>query len=83
MTRATLLRIFEPFFTTKEATGTGLGLWVSSEIISKHNATVRVFSRPSAAANGRQSGSVFMLFFPENGIGVPPVPAHATTVQNA
>jgi PAS domain S-box-containing protein len=83
MTRATLLRIFEPFFTTKEATGTGLGLWVSSEIISKHNATVRVSSRPSAAANGRQSGSVFMLFFPENGIGVPPVPAHATTVQNA
>ena len=83
MKRATLVRIFEPFFTTKEATGTGLGLWVSSEIISKHNATVRVFSRPSAEATGRQSGSVFMLFFPENGIGLPLVPAHATTVQNA
>jgi PAS domain S-box-containing protein len=83
MTRATRLRIFEPFFTTKEATGTGLGLWVSGEIIGKHNATVRVVSRPSSAANGRQSGSVFMLFFPENGIGVPPVPAHATTTQNA
>ncbi|HET6219005.1 MAG TPA: ATP-binding protein [Acidobacteriaceae bacterium] len=83
MTQATRLRIFEPFFTTKEATGTGLGLWVSSEIIGKHNATVRVFSRPSGAANGGQSGSVFMLFFPENGIGLPPVPAHATTAQNA
>ncbi len=83
MTRVTRLRIFEPFFTTKEATGTGLGLWVSGEIIGKHNATVRVVSRPSSATNGRQSGSVFMLFFPENGIGLPPVPAHATTAQNA
>src|SRR6201996_1424686 len=41
MTRAVKSRIFEPFFTTKETTGTGLGLWVSSEIIAKHNATVR------------------------------------------
>jgi signal transduction histidine kinase len=83
MTRVTRLRIFEPFFTTKEATGTGLGLWVSGEIIGKHNATVRVVSRPSSAANGRQSGSVFMLFFPENGIGLPPVSAAAATAQNA
>jgi signal transduction histidine kinase len=83
MTQATRLRIFEPFFTTKETTGTGLGLWVSGEIISKHNATVRVVSRPSAAANGRQSGSVFMLFFPENGIGLPPLPTPAATAQNA
>jgi signal transduction histidine kinase len=83
MTQATRLRIFEPFFTTKESTGTGLGLWVSGEIIGKHNATVRVVSRPSSAANGRQSGSVFMLFFPENGIGLPPVPTPAATAQNA
>ncbi len=46
MTEATRLRIFEPFFTTKEATGTGLGLWVSGEIIVKHKAMVRVASRP-------------------------------------
>ena len=64
MTEATRLRIFEPFFTTKETTGTGLGLWVSSEIIVKHNATVRVVSRPAGAATGGQSGTVFMLFFP-------------------
>jgi signal transduction histidine kinase len=68
--------IFEPFFTTKETTGTGLGLWVSSEIITKHNGTVRFASRP-----GR--GTVFMVFFPEGEIGVPPVPAlAAAAVQN-
>ena len=84
MTRATRLRIFEPFFTTKETTGTGLGLWVSSEIIAKHNATVRVASRPAEAANGRQSGTVFMLFFPEGGISLPPqVASAAATPQNA
>ncbi len=83
MTRATRLRIFEPFFTTKETTGTGLGLWVSGEIIAKHKATVRVASRPAGAANGRQSGTVFMLFFPEGGIGSPPVPAVTATTQSA
>ena len=36
MSASTRRRIFEPFFTTKEATGTGLGLWVSAEIIQKH-----------------------------------------------
>ncbi len=45
MTEAVRERIFEPFFTTKEITGTGLGLWISSEIIAKHQGTVRVRSR--------------------------------------
>jgi signal transduction histidine kinase len=82
MTAATRQRIFEPFFTTKEATGTGLGLWVSSEIIVKHNATVRVVSRTAGAADGRPSGTVFMLFFPENGIGTPLVAAPAAATQS-
>ena len=71
MTAATRRRIFEPFFTTKESTGTGLGLWVSGEILAKHRATVRVASRAAEDANGRGSGTVFMLFFPEDGIGAP------------
>ena len=66
MTEAVLQRIFEPFFTTKEVTGTGLGLWISSEIIAKHQGTVRVRSRP--ANNGEGGGTVFMLFFPFNGL---------------
>ena len=33
MSQSTRRRIFDAFFTTKEATGTGLGLWVSEEIV--------------------------------------------------
>jgi PAS domain S-box-containing protein len=82
MTAVTRQRIFEPFFTTKETTGTGLGLWVSGEIIAKHNATVRVVSRMAGAGDGRHSGTVFMLFFRENGIGTPPVAAQAAATQS-
>ena len=62
MTASTRRRIFEPFFTTKEATGTGLGLWVSAEIIQKHRGNVRVRSR--SALEYERSGTVFMVFLP-------------------
>ena len=55
-----LKRIFEPFFTTKKDTGTGLGLWVSRELIEKHGGHLGV--RSSAA--GRRTGTVFSLFLP-------------------
>ena len=58
----TLKRMFEAFFTTKQATGTGLGLWVSEEIILKHGGSVRVRSR-----QGAQSGTNFLMFFPDGG----------------
>jgi PAS domain S-box-containing protein len=57
-------RIFEAFFTTKDATGTGLGLWVSHEIIQKHRGMVRVRSR--AASSGHPSGTVFQIFLPDD-----------------
>jgi signal transduction histidine kinase len=58
-------RIFEPFFTTKEATGTGLGLWVSAEVIQKHHGEMRIRSRPMSEAHPyRQPGTIFMIFFP-------------------
>ena len=62
-------RVFEAFFTTKEVTGTGLGLWVSHEIIVKHKGLVRVRSRTASMRSEGQakpSGTVFMLFFPDD-----------------
>jgi PAS domain S-box-containing protein len=57
-------RAFEAFFTTKEVTGTGLGLWVSQEIVTKHHGTLRVRSR--TAALGNPSGTVFQFFIPDD-----------------
>ena len=53
-------RIFEPFFTTKKDVGTGLGLWLASEIVQKHSGEIRVRSsmRPT------RSGSIFIVFLP-------------------
>lgn len=59
MDQATLSHIFEPFFSTKGTTGTGLGLWVSREIMDKHQGIVRVRSR-----QGLRSGTIFRIFLP-------------------
>jgi PAS domain S-box-containing protein len=61
--------IFEAFFTTKEVTGTGLGLWVSHEIILKHHGSVRVRSRAATQENGKvraAMGTVFEIFIPDD-----------------
>jgi signal transduction histidine kinase len=55
-----LKRIFEPFFTTKKDTGTGLGLWVSRELMEKHGGRLNVRSRTT----GPHPGTVFSLFLP-------------------
>ena len=57
-----LKRIFEPFYSTKGMRGTGLGLWVSREIIAKHRGVVKVRSRLG-------KGTIFSLFFPFDGLG--------------
>ena len=63
MTPEVRKHIFEPFFTTKEVTGTGLGLWVSSEIVVKHKGSMRVRSHSDQL--GGKSGTIFELFFPD------------------
>jgi PAS domain S-box-containing protein len=60
-------RIFEAFFTTKEVTGTGLGLWVSHEILMKHRGIVHVRSRAAHPDfPGRSTGTVFEVFLPDD-----------------
>jgi signal transduction histidine kinase len=53
--------IFEPFVTTKGETGTGLGLWVTSEIIKKNGWHIRVRSCRMV----RQPGTVFSILIPK------------------
>ncbi len=50
-------QIFEPFFTTKKDVGTGLGLWVSKQIVEKHGGSIRFRSRNTA----EKSGTVFVV----------------------
>ncbi|WP_109485088.1 PAS domain-containing sensor histidine kinase [Occallatibacter savannae] len=60
MNEETKKRLFEPFFTTKGEKGTGLGLWVSREILRKHRAVLRVRSRQTAG----KSGTAFSIWLP-------------------
>jgi PAS domain S-box-containing protein len=41
--------IFEPFFTTKENVGTGLGLWVSKQIVERHRGSITLENRTDVA----------------------------------
>jgi PAS domain S-box-containing protein len=70
MDRATRHRIYEPFFTTKKESGTGLGLWVVSEIIDRQQGDLRVWSSEIPA----RSGTAFSLFLPLAGAAPDPAP---------
>jgi PAS domain S-box-containing protein len=60
MSARTLGQIFEPFYTTKESTGTGLGLWVTQQIVTRHKGKISLRSSQTPV----QHGTVFSLFFP-------------------
>jgi PAS domain S-box-containing protein len=53
-------RIFEPFFTTKSDVGTGLGLWVSRQIVEKHGGTLDFRSGPEK----NSAGTCFSVVLP-------------------
>jgi signal transduction histidine kinase len=60
MSPETRKRLFNAFYTTKGLTGTGLGLWVTKEIVDRHGGTLTVRSSQSPA----HRGTVFTLFLP-------------------
>jgi PAS domain S-box-containing protein len=55
-----LNQIFQPFFTTKLRGGSGIGLWVSKNLIEKHGGTIRVRSSRQL----RRHGTVFTIILP-------------------
>jgi signal transduction histidine kinase len=64
ISKTTLQHIFEPFFTTKGIQGSGLGLWLSAEILNRHRAKLKIRSRQEVG----RSGTVFYIFFPIEGV---------------
>jgi PAS domain S-box-containing protein len=60
----TLRNIYKAFYTTKGISGTGLGLWISSEIVERHHGRLLV---RSSTRQGRH-GTVFALYLPFQGL---------------
>ena len=60
----TMQNIYKAFYTTKGIGSTGLGLWISSEIIERHNGRLTVRS----SQREDRSGTVFQLFLPYPGL---------------
>jgi len=60
MSKITQAKLFDAFYTTKGIGGTGLGLWISREIMDRHHGCISI--RSSEQRN--RSGSVFTLFLP-------------------
>jgi signal transduction histidine kinase len=52
-------RLFDPFYTTKKDVGTGLGLWITKELIQKAGGRIRMRSRV-----GDRSGTVVAVILP-------------------
>jgi signal transduction histidine kinase len=57
-----LQHLFEPFFTTKKNVGTGLGLWLTKEIVNRYGGSIEVRPRVNGA-----TGAAFCIVLPTTG----------------
>jgi len=65
-------RLFKQFFTTKGSRGTGLGLWLTRDIVKRNRGRLRFRSRTAAP-----SGTVFSIYLPASAaLEVMPVSSH-------
>jgi circadian clock protein KaiC len=63
ISRTTRHKLFEPFFTTKGTIGTGLGLWLTKDIIDRHHGLIQVRN------HRHPRGAVFSIWIPEKPVG--------------
>jgi PAS domain S-box-containing protein len=56
-------RMYDAFYTTKGSGGSGLGLWVTANIVRKHQGSIHVRSQHTA----QSGGTAFTLIFPYAG----------------
>ena len=52
-------KLFAPFFTTKAAVGTGLGLWITKELLEKKGGRILLRS-----TNSSRPGTVMTIYLP-------------------
>lgn len=55
-------KLFNAFYTTKGEKGTGLGLWISNQLVQKHGGFIRLRSR--CRTDHQSSGTVFSVWLP-------------------
>jgi PAS domain S-box-containing protein len=55
-----LSRVFEPFFTTKGILGTGIGLWVAKQLVSRRGGQISIAS----SASSENSGTTVTILIP-------------------
>jgi two-component system NtrC family sensor kinase len=60
-------QIFDAFYTTKGKSGSGIGLWLSAEVIEKHGGTIRLRTR----TQGRYRGTLIEVFLPITAVNEP------------
>ena len=59
MNNETLRQVFDPFFSTKGIGGTGLGMWITKDLVKKNEGTIRI---RSSVRPGRSGTTVIMQF---------------------
>ncbi len=64
MSQVVRKKLFDAFYTTKGIGGTGLGLWVSREIVTRHQGALHLRSSQGMGTHG----TVFRLFLPAHAV---------------
>jgi len=65
ISREHLGKVFEPFFTTKGNLGTGIGLWVTRQLVERHGGHISI----SSSTEPGNSGTIVMIDLPFDNSG--------------